>query len=334
MQYGLQTHFGDPIGPELCGDLRALRFTWARIDAQNSSQQTMLAMIDESTQAGLTPLVIVADEARLAALPSGIDAEWTNEPDGDIAPAAYRVGLDGACQVAQARGIRLWAPAISNLDHDSLAWLNAVRDAGGGWPAELHGISVHRYGDGTFETPHTGFSSRTAEVNWLKAACAGLPYLVSEFGYPTVDGLTEAQQAERITQEWHFWAEEGAEVAILFQVNDGPDNTREHRYGIRRFDGSWKPSADTVPRQQTEGDMPQATFVLSRRDLIPHPSRPGYFTCRYPKGRNTVLSIQPGGSFDTRSPGTTGPWETLRDDGTRAVFEDVEDGVYAIPLVD
>jgi hypothetical protein len=77
-----------------------------------------------------------------------------------------------------------------------------------------------------------------------------------------------------------------------------------------------------------------ATFVLSRRDLIPHPDRPGFFTCRFPKGADTVLSIQPGGSFDTRPPGTTGPWETLRDDGTRAVFLDAEDGVYAIPLVD
>jgi len=76
-----------------------------------------------------------------------------------------------------------------------------------------------------------------------------------------------------------------------------------------------------------------ATFVLHRRDLIPHPSRSGYFTCRYPKGTDTVMSIQPGGVIDTRPAGTAGAWETLLDDGTRAVFEDAEDAVYAIPLV-
>jgi len=77
----------------------------------------------------------------------------------------------------------------------------------------------------------------------------------------------------------------------------------------------------------------KATFVLHRRDLIPHPSRAGYFTCRYPKGADTVMSVQPSGTVETRPAGTAGAWETLKDDGTRAVFEEVDDATYAFPLV-
>jgi hypothetical protein len=305
-----------------------------RIDAQTCARETFDAMQHETDAAGLQPITIVNDVDRLAWFARGAWVEWTNEPDGDIPPDAYRADLDRACDAARALGLVLWAPALSNLDGDSLLWLNLVRDAGQGWPDGLAGISVHRYGDGTFETPHPGFSSREAEVRWLKTACAGLPFIVTEFGYPTIDGLTEQQQAERISQEWQFWTEQGADAAFVFQLNDGPTGHREHHYGIRRFDGTWKPSADTFPAPAQELDMFTATFAISRRHCMPHPSKPGYFTARYPIHADTVLSVQPDGTIQTRPAGTHGSYEEFRMEGNHAVFPDVAGVVFAILLVE
>ena len=334
MQHGVQTHFDAPIGLETLQALVTRYVQVVRMDAQSCSRETFDGMLQEVAATDLRPITVVSDVERLSWFAPGAWVEWTNEPDGDIAPAEYRVGLDLACNRAQAYGLDLWAPAISNLDHDSLLWLNRVRDAGGGWPAGLDGISVHRYGDGTFEKPHPGFASREREVAWLKAACEGLPFIVTEFGYPTIDGLTEAQQAERISQEWEFWTAQGALAAFVFQLNDGPTSHREHHYGIRRVDGSWKPSADTFPAPYLETDMLTATFSISRRYCLPHPSKPGYFTARHPTNANTVLSVQPDGTIQTRPAGTAGGYEEFRIEGNRAVFPDVGGLVFTIPLVE
>ena len=80
--------------------------------------------------------------------------------------------------------------------------------------------------------------------------------------------------------------------------------------------------------------MLTATFSISRRHCIPHPSKPGYFTVRHPTNANTVLSVQPDGTIGTRPAGTAGSYEEFRMEGNRAVFPDVAGLVFAIPLVD
>src|SRR3990167_3223314 len=75
--------------------------------------------------------------------------------------------------------------------------------------------------------------------------------------------------------------------ACQFQIHDGPNPTnREHRYGIYRCAadgtiGGLKPVAYTVPREEV--NMIAATFVISRSDLIPHPSFPDQYAVRYPR---------------------------------------------------
>ncbi len=52
----------------------------------------------------------------------------------------------------------------------------------------------------------------------------------------------------------------------------------------------------------------------------------------WPAGSNTVLSVQPDGSYQTRSRSAIGSWETARDLGDKLVY--VPDGhVYVVPLV-
>lgn len=248
MIYGLQTHFNAPVDAETLNRICAEGVGICRVDAQVCSHETMRQMVDDVRAAGMVPLVIVADLERLDALPGDVDVEWTNEPDGDVDPSEYRRGLDEACQMATSRGQRLWAPAISNLSEAAFRWANAVRDAGGGWPDGLYGVSVHRYGPGgAVETPHEGFISRDNEVGrWLLALCQGKPFLVSEFGWDT-EVLSEEQAAERIAWEWAFWERHGAFAAVLYQLNDGP-NAGEH-YGVRRIDGTWKEAIlTTIPK--------------------------------------------------------------------------------------
>lgn len=240
--YGIQSHFNAVVALDVLQQVRAYGFTHARIDAQTCDHETMLRMVNDALVCGLTPLVIVSDLTRLAEIPAGTMVEWTNEPDGDIAPRRYRSLLDEACRVAMEHGLELWAPAISNLDEDSLKWLNDVRDAGGGWPDGLKGISAHSYGP----FPHRGFRTREGEVKWLIAACVGLPWIITECGEASCEGVSEQEQADFARAEWAFWIAQGAQAVYWFQLNDGPHDVREHRYGIRRFDGSWKPVAETV----------------------------------------------------------------------------------------
>lgn len=246
MRCGLQTHFDAPIDRDTLRQIRAFGFTDCRIDAQACSSETMLQMVNDAQAENLTPLVMVKDTAKLLALPADAEVEWGNEPDGDIEPTHYRAVLDEACEIAASQGLTLWAPAISNLNEKALKWLNQVRDAGQGWPAGLHGISAHSYGP----FPHHGFDTREGEVRWLKAACIDKPFIITEFGQASCDGVSEEAQADFCRAEWAFWQQQGAEAAFLFQLNDGKFPVRESRYGIRRCDGSWKPSAETIPKEK------------------------------------------------------------------------------------
>jgi hypothetical protein len=246
MLFGLGTHFDERIPAEDLSSVYNFGFRAARIDAQKASASTMFEMLADAAAAGLEPLVILYDLDMLEQLGAGQRVEWGNELDFTTPPRHYRDSLDDAADLAASRGIKLCGPCISNLDRDSLRWLEQVR--GRGWPYGLTAVSVHRYGDGTFEWSHPGFRNRHDEVSVLRSLCDGLPWLVTEFGYKTGTDegfVTEQEQADRTAQEWAFWQDEGAEAAFLYQINDG--QSAEESFGIRRVDGTWKPVASTVP---------------------------------------------------------------------------------------
>lgn len=356
----LQTHFNARVDHATLQQIRSFGFRWARIDAQQADVWTMHDMMADAASCDLTPLPIVYDLDRLGQIPADCNVEWGNEPDGDIWPATYRAQLEDACQLARDNGLRLWAPAISNLDWDTLHWMKAVR--GDGWPAGLTGISVHRYGDGTFEYAHPPFTSRADEVAFLRTLLDGLPYMVTEFGYPTTPGrrgrirrllgerayarspvargLTEQEQAECIAKEWEFWRAEGCAVPFLYQINDGPTSG----YGIRRCapDGTlldWKPAAYQVPKEAPM-DLPKesAALVISKRESFPHPEKPNCFATWYPKGqRETILCVEADGSIGTRNLAEIGgvptAWESWEMQGDRAVFMEAAQ-TRALPLVE
>ena len=155
MVYGLGTHFNELIPIADLGDVYGFGFRWSRQDAQLCDVETLRAMIADAETVGLKTLTIVYDLERLQAVPFGRWAEWGNELDFTLNPREYRSTLNDAAEMARQLGIPLCAPCISNLDRDSLRWMEQVR--GNGWPRGMSAVSVHRYGNGTFDHAHKGF---------------------------------------------------------------------------------------------------------------------------------------------------------------------------------
>ncbi len=161
------------------------------------------------------------------------------------------------------RGLHVWAGVISNLNTRGVQWLREADPST--WPDGV-GVSLHWYPHGSGPAvPHPGFRSRQAEVDALTAIVAGRPWAVTEFGYHTarrrvtrtVWGFevpvgyatwTDDEVAAHAAYEWQFWEAQGAVAAFWFQLNDGPTDHFEHKFGIRRVDGSWKPVAHTFRR--------------------------------------------------------------------------------------
>ena len=354
-QPSLGTHFNARFDVETLHDIRAFGFRWARMDAQTCDAETLRGMIEDAEAADLVPFPIVYDLDRLRTVPTGCACEWGNEPDGDILPSTYRANLDAACALAAELGVTLWAPALSNLDRDSLRWLDAVR--GDGWPADLTGITVHRYGNGTFAWAHDGFDSREAEVEHLLTLCDGLPLMVTEFGYPSTPTATIRRTARRtrflapdlflsediaaahIAQEWAFWRPYTA-VPFLYQIND-PPNPEDGCYGIRRcaLDGTltdWKPAAYQVPQ---EGES--AMIAITNATLFgPFPIT-GWLTADLegnavklakPLEGGPYLSIQPGAQYEGR-PSGGGVYETFTKSGSDLICSYTHEGAEYVHVV-
>jgi len=256
VKYYLQAGFGEPIGAEANELVRSLGFDGVRVGAPRNATFSMRAILQEVAQAGLEPLVVVSTLDEALSVPAGIDVEYLNEPDLTATPPD--VYARAALAIQQHRG-RCWAGAISNLNGRGLAYLDRVLAAA---PA-LERVSVHRYPrpGGNVHRAHEGFGSRESEVAALRRLIGDRLFGVSEFGYHTGKDawwrrrLTDYQVAERVEWEWRFWRRMGAAFATLYQINDGPTNTRLDRYGIRKrtadngnFNGPLKNVANSVVR--------------------------------------------------------------------------------------
>lgn len=225
---GIQTHFDSPADPQILQDLRRLGFQVARLDIQRTDLPTALGMIEQTKVAGLLPLVIVRDAGQMLQLPADIDFELRNEPDIE-GPSAqtYRGLMHDMARVANGR--RIWVGAVSNFHDRGFKYLREL----GPIPDNL-GVSIHNYGDGQFAPTEQRYAKFISIIGQR-------PFIITEFGYPTAD-MSEEESATKIKREFEWWALHGARYSILYQLNDGPNKNQES-YGIRRLDGSWKPSA-------------------------------------------------------------------------------------------
>jgi hypothetical protein len=121
-------------------------------------------------------------------------------------------------------------------------------------------IGFHRYPEtGAYhETPHAGFASRDAEMDALKQITGARPVACTEFGYHTAPEKklffettrrTDDKVADSVMFDFDFFNRRQCEMAVLFQLNDGPTDTSEGRYGIRTSTGAPKIVADRIEEQ-------------------------------------------------------------------------------------
>lgn len=261
MLRGLQAGFGDPLGAALLGHLAARGVQMVRLDLQGVPTAPMaFTLIDEAVRAGLRPLLIIQPaQAPWFTTAIGYDLEILNEPDlHGWRPHDYAAAVREVAHTLDGRH-RLWAGCVSNCSSVKLAWL---RNVVGELPLEV-GLTVHRYpkNGGRPTDAQVGFRSREAEVEAIRALAGDRPWGCSEFGFHNGEQRTgwwlwtkrwhwtDDQVAAFVRQEWELWALAGASFAVLYQLNDGQSGHPLDRYGIRRLDGSWKPSADTFTEE-------------------------------------------------------------------------------------
>lgn len=251
----LHAVFNEPLPQATFDEVRAFGFDGVRIDAQRTEGEVAVrALVDPALEAGLWPLVLVTDGRWLDWLPPGVAVELRNEPDLEgPSPESYRQLLLGMRELCEARGVELWAPAISNLLDRGFAYLEAIADA---LPPQ---VSIHWYPHRPW-LPLAGHEGRTreAEVDRLRAIIGDRTFGVSEMGYHTAHvctgwwlwrrcrALTDAEATANLRSEFAFWAAQGAAFCTLYQIHDGWGDGPLDRYGIRAVDGDWKPQADVL----------------------------------------------------------------------------------------
>ena len=263
---GVQTHFDGTIGDEACRQLAEKHWQLARIRGLSRSTDEMLAMVNEARAAGLTVLVSVDRFEQIEALLAGDYVEWLNEPDiqtDRYLPAAdYGRELLEAAEVAARSPVgQIGGPVMSNLNQRGVDYLNGVIAAcGGSLPANVFGVT-HRYGHkgpltSEFETSHRlgkpkwkwwgPFETRRAEYEWFAHTIGdGRPWMVSEGGWASAEGISEDYQAELAKQEFDLANSCGAFAYVWYQINDGPGPDAIDHFGLRRVpDYSWKPVAE------------------------------------------------------------------------------------------
>ena len=253
---GLQVGFGEPVGAHTCNALRDLGVRMARLDMQPVTDPALFeAITREALVAGLRPLLIIRpDQASWLPDTPMLDVEVLNEPDlTGISPEAYAAMVNAVYPVA--RHHRIWAGSLSNLIPKRLAWLARVLAL---VPPDVC-VTVHRYPkNGAMpNAPQEGFKTRDAEMDTLRRVVGNRPWGCSEFGYHTGPqktgwwfwtrrwSWTDTQVAAFARADWLRWNAAGAQFAVWYQVGDPPPMTDPYLYGIRAFDGTWKPVSET-----------------------------------------------------------------------------------------
>lgn len=272
MANGLTAGFGFLLGPALLADIKAGGWSMIRNgDPHTRDRVVLAAMAEEVTAAGMTPVLsgvagqadlfpkgcIIELQAFIDPTPTGLEPSLRGND-----PRTECLMLNQVAGLLKANGNRAYV-GMTGFDRTALAWLSEL--LAGLDP--YYRVSVHRYPPtGATQWWDTHEESREVELAHFNAVRGNRRWAMLECGwnqgpfkkwwwqhlFGTHSHLTDQQQAACVKGELAWSASAGADFTILYQLNDGPVRCPEHpqycanwreSFGVRRADGSWKPSA-------------------------------------------------------------------------------------------
>lgn len=271
MKLGLNAGFGALIGEADLALIRSLKFDTVRQDVRLAEDAGPLAA--ELAGAGLSAILVldpaVWPAARsiaeaVAAAGGSVAFEVGNELDGVRDPRAYALAfgvVEAAIRSVQPDATVITA-GIRSLRKECVGWLRTV--IGTGQVSERACVGYHVYRSTPPGVPCEGYSRREDEYDALRDAARGRRLWMTEGGYSTAPrksgGLagclgrtwrySDDEVAGFLDYELRLNRDQGSESFVVFQIGDGPRDENEMRFGIRRMDGTLKPSASVVARYQ------------------------------------------------------------------------------------
>jgi hypothetical protein len=282
MKVYLNAGFGEPLPQADFEQLKHLGFAGIRTDILDNGLADACAA--EVKSAGVEAIFLVksdqihlAVDATRAHQLSGVVVEVENEPNYTaVSPETLAARINAAAAAN---------PDIQFVSGGVAFWESGGRDylgrmiAAGLADSAITGFHAYRTTPAT--TPLPGFASRAAEFAELRRIAPGRRYWHTEVGWHTARRCTLqigpfCFRSEQLsdTQVRDYWADElqinqdnGVEVVVCYQLNDGPSTAAADRFGIRRLDGSEKPVAAVF-----------APYAPPAPQPIPTPTpRPGIF---------------------------------------------------------
>lgn len=261
----LNAGFGDPIGVTTLRDLQARGWRGVRQDVP--AAVTAPQIIPELVETGMGAILVLGPEVwhspmecrkvACAARTLGlVDVAIEVGNELDVMDArAYAVAFGAAERAIREVDpeARVITAGTRNVSRDAILWLAQV--IGSGLVSDKAIVGVHTYrGSHDPDSPLPGYTSRMDEWSAVAMVAAGRRFALTEIGWPDcrtswwpcARGLSEGQVAQYLRRELEIAEQAGCEYAVAYQLSDGPSGQPIDHFGIRRRDGSWKPSADAA----------------------------------------------------------------------------------------
>lgn len=283
MKTYLNAGFGSPLGQETLALISNLGFRGVRQDLPPDQEVALIAEFAPGNGHGLRPLFLVNGgkmvegpgaagrrAAHVARLMRDINVEGEievgNEPNispryGDR-PQDVTTSVLEADEAIKAEGLaaRLVLGGIMNTDRGGQDYLREMLERA---PRDVI-VGYHTYRQHTApHEPSKGFATRGAEFRQLQDIVGGREMWNTEIGWHTAKekkgwfgkpkGLTDEEVLGNLQAEAVYNARAGATVFTVFQLNDGPGDHYESKFGIRTVSQVLKPSSTIAEWIDTGG---------------------------------------------------------------------------------
>lgn len=256
MLAAIQAGGGELLDERLLAECQERGFQMLRVQAHTNDRPhftltspALTTQIAEQPLAyGMHPLVIIRDAAQIDDLPDtdAVFIEAANEPDLEQfgwTKRTYRDLVMRCIERCAHRQNRLCIGSISNLDDDSLDWLEDAIP----WGEVPTNVieAYHRYPKSGQHPSVSHFRGKTREyeLGRLKGIVGDQRMLaVSEVGYHELE-FPEAKASEYFGWERDFLTRTGHLFSVAYQIVDGPQSSShyEAHFGFKNLeDGRWK----------------------------------------------------------------------------------------------